>query len=184
MGTNSLDTIFTQYQTVSVGRVDIPVQPGVSDLLGVPSRRSFYEMRVRNWVEANFAAFPQMPSEIIVTRVHTRSSYPSFPSACTWNREGTGWEVLYLPTSLGRSSLLLHLTTVFWARVLAFCMCTGSVFDEYRNHNKRPNTCHRRKQSGVEGATCQPAVRGCTQHCQGRMREGNEVHSTVRRHLH
>jgi len=69
VGTNSLDTIFTQYQSVSVGRVEIPVQPDVSDLLGVPSSRQYFERRVENWVDANFAAFPQMPVETILARV-------------------------------------------------------------------------------------------------------------------
>jgi hypothetical protein len=80
VGTNSLDTIFTQYQAVSIGRVDIPVQPGVSDELGVPSRRQYYPNRVRDWVDANFAAFPQMPVETIVTRVRPGTSLTCVPT--------------------------------------------------------------------------------------------------------
>jgi len=45
------------------------VQPDVSDLLGVPSSRQYFERRVENWVDANFAAFPQMPVETILARV-------------------------------------------------------------------------------------------------------------------
>jgi len=74
VGVTSLDSRLPLYATVSMGQLDIPVQPGYSDEIGIPSERKYYNRRLQSWIKATFSAFPDI--DVTAIRIAVDHFYP------------------------------------------------------------------------------------------------------------